>query len=175
MIQLRPVVFADNVLIRQVFAAVLPLYQELMPGTFEANLANLDILSARGLDFNATGLTGFVVVHKGQDCGFCGVGPLNARQAYLGALHLLPAYQRQGVGSLALTALERHYARLGFQEMLMLVHARADWAQAFYRRLAYREIAHAPHAILAYAGPALEPMLQAELVLWAKVLPAHPI
>lgn len=173
MIQLRPATFADNALIRQVFTAVLPLYQDLMPGTFEANLANIDILTARGLDFQATGLTGFVVVHRHVDCGFCGVAPLNARQAYLGAMHFLPAFQRQGLGTQAMAALEQHYARLGFQEMLMLVHARADWAQAFYRRLGYREIAADARAIGAYAGPALEPMLEAELVLWAKALFPH--
>lgn len=171
--RLRPAVLADNAFIRRVFAASLPRYQPLMPGSFEANLANIDILTARGLDFNATGLDGWIVVGE-KDAGLAGVGLLNPRQAYLAALYLLPEYQRQGLGGAALDLLENHYARRGCSEMLMLVHARADWAQAFYAGRGYRIVGTRDTEIVAYAGEHMIHLYEPELWLLARPLAAAP-
>ena len=171
MLSLRPTVVSDNAFIRSLFAAALPLYSELMPESFAANLENMDILTEKGLDFNATGLDGWIIEAEGIPVGFAGLGPLNPRQAYMAALYFLPAQQRRGFGSQALGRLEAHYLTQGFDEILLLVHQQADWARNFYTREGYRLLAQDPSVMLAHAGERLLHLIEPDLVLMGKDLP----
>lgn len=169
-LQLRPLQFSDNAFVSQVFASVLPLYRDLMPGVFEANLENMQILSQKGLDFQATGLLGELISVGPEPVGFLAVGPLNARQAYMAALHFLAEHQRKGYGSRALQQLEPYYRSKGFQEMLLLAHHQADWAVKFYQRNAYQIVAEQELSILTYGGEGLKHLWQPGLILMAKKL-----
>ena len=164
-LKLRPAHFEDHALIYSIFEAMIPQYQAIMPGSFEANLESLRRIRERNLDFSATGLTGYVVEDSRTPVGFTAVGPLNARQAYLSAFYFFPQYQKQGYGSQTLRELENHYARLGFMEMLLLVHQKAHWARNFYRKMGYKQIAESTHAIVQYAGPGIEHLLEPQLLL----------
>lgn len=170
MLTIRPSRPADNALIKACFAAALPRYQALMPGSFEANLANMDILTEKGLGFNATGLEGWILSAAGNEVGFAGIGLLNPSQAYMAALYLLPDQQRRGYGQAALDQLEPHYAGLGCCEMLLLVHRDAGWARDFYLRAGYRLIAAQPEAIIAHAGERLAHLLEPDLLLLGKAI-----
>lgn len=173
-LSLRAAVLADNGFIRQVFAAALPLYERLMPGSFEANLRNMDILTEKGLDFNATGLDGWIIAERlaaqEEARGFAGIGPLNPQQAYMAALYLLPGSQRQGVGGTALTQLEAIYAKRGFAEMLLLVHAQAGWATDFYTGKGYQLLTAVQTEMVAYGGEKLGYLYEPGLLLMAKPL-----
>ncbi|HEY9841032.1 MAG TPA: GNAT family N-acetyltransferase, partial [Candidatus Obscuribacterales bacterium] len=165
-------VVSDNAFIRSLFAAALPLYSELMPESFAANLENMDILTEKGLDFNATGLDGWIIETEAGPVGFAGIGPLNPRQAYMAALYFLPTQRRRGFGSQALGRLEAHYQNQGFGEILLLVHQRADWARNFYTREGYRLLAEDAMAMLAHAGERLLHLIEPDLVLMGKDLPS---
>ena len=182
MLTFRPANLADNEFIKSVFAAALPLYQELMPGSFEANLLNIDILTEKGLDFNATGLDGWILMSNlgltekaavqrpGQALGFAGIGPLNPQQVYMAALYLLPEYQQQGYGSIALKQLEADYRAQNFSEMLLLVHGKADWALHFYTRAGYRRISDRDAEMVAYGGERFLYLYEPGLILMGKEL-----
>ncbi len=75
--------FGDFAFIEKVFAAMIPQYAPIMPGSFEANLENLRRLQEKNLDFTATGLAGYVVETDTTALGFIAVGPLSPRLAYL--------------------------------------------------------------------------------------------
>lgn len=173
---LRPIRFQDHEFVKSVFAAVLPLYDALLPGIFEGNIHNMDILTEKGLDFNSTGLDGFIL-EAGFDAvlapvGFAAVGLLKPQLAYLAALHFLPTAQRRGLGTQAMEMLEAKYRAQGIQEMVMLVHAQADWAQNFYLKRGYRLIARHPKSMVRYGGPILESLLEPGLELYGKRLSA---
>lgn len=174
MLSLRPAHLQDNAFIRELFAAALPLYQNLMPGSLEANLENMDILTEKGLAFNATGLDGWIFEHglnsHNQPVGFAGIGPLNPDQAYMASLYFLPAQQRQGFGQQALNLLEFYYAGLGFKTMLLLVHHQAHWALNFYTRNGYLPISDQLPEIIAYGGEQLRHLHEPGLELMAKTL-----
>lgn len=169
-ISLKPTSFEDHTSIYAIFEAMLPQYQKIMPGSFEANLENLRRLQARGLDFSATGLTGYLIQDDHRTVGFTAIGPLNARQAYLSAFYLLPEHQRKGYGKAALRDLETHYARLRFQEILLLVHKEAQWARTFYEQMGYKHIAEYTQAIVQYAGTGIQHLLEPGLTLMGHTL-----
>lgn len=167
---LTPARFEDHATIYAIFEAMLPQYQEIMPGSFEANLENLRRIQAKGMDFSATGLTGYMIQTTQSTVGFTAVGPLNGQQAYLSAFYLLPQYQRQGLGALALQDLERHYARLHFQEMLLLVHREASWARTFYQKMGYKTLAEHTLSIVQYAGQGIAHLIEPGLILMGRSL-----
>lgn len=169
-ITLTPARFEDHAAIYAIFEAMLPQYQNIMPGSFEANLENLRRIQAKGMDFSATGLTGYMIQTTQNTVGFAAVGPLNARQAYLSAFYLLPQYQRQGLGTRALQDLERHYARLQFQEILLLVHGEASWARTFYQKAGYKTLAEYAPAIVQYAGQGIQHLIEPGLILMGRSL-----
>lgn len=167
---LTPARFEDHATIYAIFEAMLPQYQRIMPGSFEANLENLRRIQAKGMDFSATGLTGYMIQTPKATVGFAAVGPLNARQAYLSAFYLLPIYQRQGLGAQALQDVERHYARLQFQEILLLVHREATWARTFYQKMGYKTLAEHTLAIVQYAGQGIAHLIEPGLILMGRSL-----
>lgn len=160
--------FSDYAFIQEVFAAMIPQYSVIMPGSFEANLENLHRLQAKGLDFTATGLTGYLVKTHHTPIGFVAVGPLSPRLAYLSAFYFLPKHQRKGYGQDALRQLENTYQRLGFQEMVLLVHQHAHWASGFYKEMGYKTLADSKNSIVQYAGAAIEHLLEPGLFLMGK-------
>lgn len=170
-LSLRTARLDDNAFIRSLFVAALPLYEALLPRSFPGNLTTLDILTAKGLDFSATGLDGWIAENpEGLPVGFAGVGPLNPDQAYMAALYLKPGHKRRGYGSEILARLEAHYEQAGFKELLLLVHARAPWALKFYQSQGYDTIATSKDAMIAYGGQRLEHLIEAELLLLGKPL-----
>lgn len=169
-IYLTPATFGDFAFIEKVFAAMIPQYAPIMPGSFEANLENLRRLQEKNLDFQATGLTGYVVETDTTALGFIAVGPLSPRQAYLSAFYFLPEYQRQGCGKKALKQLENTYQNLGFQEMLLLVHQKAAWARNFYQNMGYKTLAEHKVSIVQYAGAGIEHLLEPGLFLMGRTL-----
>lgn len=160
----------DNPFIKSVFSAVLPLYRELLPGIFEDNMQNMDILTEKGLSFEACGLSGYIIEAQQQPIGFAAIGLLKPHLGYLAALHFLPAYQRQGYGSQSMQELERRYRQQKIQELILLVHREATWARGFYTGLNYRVIAEAPASIISYAGPGIEHLIEPGLILMGKKL-----
>lgn len=177
MLSLRPAQLNDNAFIRELFTAALPLYQQLMPGSFEANIENMDILTDKGLSFNATGLEGWIFENiqtasqlVQTAVGFAGIGVLNAKQAYMAALYFLPNQQRQGFGSTALQLLEADYLRQGFEQMLLLVHHQANWARDFYLRHHYQIISAEQAEIIRYGGDVFAHLHEPGLELMAKNL-----
>ncbi len=177
MLSLRPAQLNDNAFIRELFTAALPLYQHLMPGSFEANIQNMDILTDKGLSFNATGLEGWIFENAQfsnqpvkTTVGFAGIGALNPKQAYMAALYFLPGQQRQGFGSTALKLLESDYLKQGFEHMLLLVHHQADWARNFYLRHHYQTISAKRAEIIRYGGEAFSHLYEPGLELMAKTL-----
>lgn len=167
---LRLANFEDNAFIQQVFEAMLPQYQAFMAESFQSNIANLKLLTQKGLDFSATGLSASIVSVQGLAVGFVALGPLSPRLAYLSALYLLPEHQRQGFGAAVMTQVDANYKAKGFQEIVLLVHQQADWAQLFYRQLGYRLVASQATAMLRYAGPGLSHLIEPGLILMAKKL-----
>lgn len=172
-IELRPGTRADTPFICRVFRAALPLYETLMPGILEANIANLETLESLGLSFAATGLEPHIFEHQGEAFGFSGVGILNPQQAYLATFYLLPEHQRQGWGSQALRLLCQLYAAQGFSEMLLQAHQQAPWAIDFYVRNGFSEQARGPEAI-AEILPTLTHLIERETVLLTRPLSAAP-
>ncbi len=169
-VKLRLANFEDNAFIQSVFEAMLPQYQHLMAHSFQANIDNLKILTQKGLDFSATGLSASIVSIEGESVGFVALGPLSPRMAYLSALYLLPAYQRQGLGQLVMQQVESNYKNKAFQEIVLLVHRQATWALAFYQSIGYQMAATEPAAIKRYAGPGLAHLIEPDLILMAKKL-----
>jgi ribosomal protein S18 acetylase RimI-like enzyme len=169
-IELRPGTQADTAFICRVFRAALPLYQNLMPGILEANIANLETMDTLGLSFAATGLEPHIFEHRGQAFGFSGVGILNPQQAYLATFYLLPEHQRKGWGGQALRILCQLYAAQGFSEMLLQAHQQAPWALNFYIGQGFSEQARGPEAI-AKRLPTLRHLIEKETVLLTRPLP----
>ncbi len=167
---LTPATFADYAFINEVFEATLPLYKDVMPGSFEANLENLKRLEERGLDFSATGLKGYLLETDTARIGFAAVGPLSPRLAYLSSMYILPAYQRQGYGLETMKQLEAYYKSLAFQELCLLVHTKAPWARDFYKKAGYRVQADQPHSIVTYAGESIRHLIEPGLMLMSKSL-----
>jgi ribosomal protein S18 acetylase RimI-like enzyme len=167
---LTPATFNDFAFIEKVFAAMIPQYAPIMPGSFEANLENLRRLQEKGFDFTATGLTGYLVETDKAAIGFIALGPLSPRLAYLSAFYFLPEYQRQGHGKKALQQIENTYQNLGFQEILLLVHQKAPWASNFYRKMGYKTLAEHRASIIQYAGVGIEHLLEPGLFLMGRTL-----
>ena len=167
---LRLAQFEDNAFIASVFEAVQPQYQQIMPASIQANIDNLKILTQKGLDFSATGLSATIVSLQGEPVGFAALGPLSPRMAYMSALYFLPSAQRQGLGAFVLAELEQNYKHKGFQEIVLLVHSQADWARAFYQQQGYRLVASEAAAIIRYAGSGLTHLIEPGLILLAKKL-----
>lgn len=174
MITLRSTILSDNPFIKEVFEQSVPLYAPLSPGMLEANVENIEILIAKNLTFDATGLDGWVLIDQesGQQVGFGAIGGLNQLQAYMAGFYFLPQYQRKGFGRQALKRLEAHYRRKGYLEMLLLVHQGADWAQAFYLSQGYRIVAREFNQMIAYGGERLMHLIEPALWLMAKNLEA---
>lgn len=162
--------FTDFAFIKKVFTAMIPQYSQIMPGSFEANLENLNRLQAKGIDFTATGLTGYLIETQREPVGFVAVGPLSPRLAYLSAFYFLPEHQRKGYGAKALRQIENTYQNLGFQEMVLLVHQQAHWASGFYKKMGYKTLAKHRLSIVQYAGVGIEHLLEPGLFLMGKKL-----
>lgn len=160
----------DNAFFEKVFLSVAPLYAKISPGSMQANAENMRILSRKGLDFQATGLSGYVIYQGQTALGIAGIGPLSPQKAYMAALHLLPEQRGQGYGSQALALLESHYYRLKFQEMLLLAHLQAHWAVHFYAKQDYIKISDQLPQIVTYGGEALRHLYEPGMVLMAKKL-----
>lgn len=170
MLNIRSARFQDNDFIKSVFEALLPLYADLLPGTFEDNMRNMDILTQKGYAFDACGLSGYIIEADQQAIGFAAIGLFTPQLGYLAALHFLPAFQRQGYGKKTLKELETRYRRQKLYELVFLVHYQADWAINFYTQLNYRLIAEERSSILQYAGPGIEHLLEPGLILMGKKL-----
>lgn len=168
-VELRPGTPADTLFMCSVFRAALPLYQDLMPGILEANIANLETLESMGLSFAATGLEAHIFEHQGQAFGFSGTGILNPEQAYLATFYLLPEHQRHGLGTQALKLLCQLYAAQGFRTLLLQAHQRAPWAINFYLRNGFTEQARGPAAIAA-ALPTIAHLVETETLLLQRTL-----
>lgn len=166
--------FTDFAFIEKVFGAMIPQYTAIMPGSFEANLENLHRLQAKGFDFTATGLTGYLIETQSEPIGFTAVGPLSPRLAYLSAFYFLPEHQRKGYGKKALRQLEKTYQNLGFQEMVLLVHQQAHWASNFYKKMGYKTLAEHRSSIVQYAGAGIEHLLEPGLFLMGRTLKGKP-
>lgn len=173
-IYLTPATFGDFAFIEKVFAAMIPQYAPIMPGSFEANLENLRRLQEKNLDFTATGLAGYVVETDTTALGFIAVGPLSPRLAYLSAFYFLPEHQGLGYGQKVLRQIENTYHRLGYQEMLLLVHQKAPWASNFYRKMGYKTLAENKTSIVQYAGAGIEHLLEPGLFLMGRTLKVKP-
>lgn len=173
-LKLHNATLQDNAFFARVFESVEPLYASIAPGSMAANAENMRRLTQRGLDFQATGLSGYVLTQttgaQPLPVGIAGIGPLSPRKAYMAALHLLPEYRRQGLGSEALKLLEAHYQNLKFQEMLLLAHRQAQWAIQFYSQHAYREISDQLESIVRYGGEPLRHLYEPGMILLARKL-----
>lgn len=169
-VQLSPLAFEDHAFVQKVFRAAMPLYEPLSPGMLQANIDNISLLTRQGLHFNTTGLEAWLISTTTEPIGFAGIGAINPRRAYMAALYFLPDFQQRGYGSLALQWLEGHYHSLGYSEILLLVHSRADWAQRFYQKAGYQVVAKEFASMVDYASTRIEHLIEPGLWLMAKTL-----
>lgn len=173
-LSLRLAEVADLPLIQQVFREVLPLYSELMPGTFEGNIETLDQLIETGQPFSVTGLSAELIELAGQVQGFLAWAVLDSGPVYLASLHFLNAARRQGLGGRAMALWEQHLKERGFGSVYLLAHRQATWAVNFYLKQGYAILAEEPSAILALTGEQIEHLLTPGLCLigksWDRVL-----
>lgn len=165
---LRVAEIPDLPFIQQVFREVLPLYNELMPGTFEGNLETLDLLIETGQPFSVTGLCAELIEVKGQALGFLAWAVLDAGPVYLAALHFVASARRQGLGGRALALWEQALKSRGFDSVYLLAHRQAPWAVNFYLKQGYAVLAEDPVAILALTGEQIAHLLMPDMWLLGK-------
>lgn len=78
----------------------------------------------------------------------CGVGALIVRpdgDGQLGWVFVLSEWQRKGVGTAIVAALEQEARERGISRMILETDARAEWAKSFYSRLGYTEYKQTPN------------------------------
>lgn len=167
-IRLKALSHADLPFVIQVFEEVLPLYRDLMPGTFEDNLATVIALQEQGADMTAVGLIARLILQQHEPVGFLAWAPLDRGPAYLASFYFLTDCRRKGYGTQALLQLELQLKYFHLPGMLLLVHRAAEWAVKFYLSQGYQILAEEPQAILAEAGEQIAHLLQPQMLLMGK-------
>lgn len=173
-LRLRLAEIVDLSFIQQVFREVLPLYRELMPGTFEGNIETLDQLIESEQPFSITGLSAELIELAGQPQGFLAWAVLEAGPVYLASLHFLASARRQGLGGRAMALWEQGLKARGFSSVYLLAHCEATWAVNFYLKQGYAVLAEEPSAILALTGEQIEHLLTPGLLLIGKTWELSP-
>ncbi len=154
-VELIPAQPQDRYLMAEVCRSVTELYDEFMPGAFQRQ-AQLFELEGLGSYYRT-----FIINHLGKGVGFLGYKLLSIPSTvFLVALLVHYDHQREGIGSSALEVFQKEIAEnhttVPLEEIVLLVHRRAEWAIRFYLKHGFALITDREREIKKYRGGLLQ-------------------
>lgn len=167
-VELIAATLADLPFVAEVCESVVPMYQEIMPGSFERQAEKFR--TAQTLPEQYTLL---LIVHHGERVGFIGYSAFSEEVIYLVALYIHAAHQRSGIGGKALEKLLADFWERGYGEVLLFAHQEAEWAINFYYHHGFQPVSEDLQAIKQYRNGILANSAFSQVLLMQKYSPGQ--
>lgn len=113
--------------------------------TFHSNKLDTDGMRAILFDDDPR-FPSFAIFDGEELCGYCLLAHFKKREAYDSTaevtIYLKPGYERKGIGTYAITELEKIAVKNGFHTLLSVICAENEGSTGLFTSLGYEECAH---------------------------------